>query len=85
MLAKFIFKQLGVNFEDRMDYYDFPIDEREDGKSYNSWNVKRFDKSKYSGKPTVFYSLEFLKFLERASDGIGLPFHQSLVPLLSKH
>lgn len=61
MLAKFIFKQLGVNFEDRMDYYDFPIDEREDGKSYNSWNVKRFDKSKYSSKPTVFYSLDFLK------------------------
>ena len=61
MLAKFIFKQLGVNFEDRMNYYDFPIDEREDGKSYNFWDVKHFDKSKYSSKPTVFYSLEFLK------------------------
>ena len=61
LIARGNFKQLGVNFEDRMDYYDFPIDEREDGKSYNSWNVKRFDKSKYSSKPTVFYSLEFLK------------------------
>lgn len=60
-LVKSLYLSLDATYETRMDYYDTPIEEREWGKEYHSWKVKKFNFDKFKENNEIIYYYEYLE------------------------